>query len=256
TVCGHDVLTQGYQVRQAIGLTGQYAAVDDQLTGRDNLVMLGRLLGLSRPDARRRATSLLESFDLATVGHRAVKTYSGGMRRRLDLASSLVGRPRVLFLDEPTTGLDPRSRGELWAMVRELVADGTTVALTTQYLDEADQLADHIVLIDHGRVIAEGGPAELKMKVAGQYLAVRPADPAEVARATAILTDCVRATPRLDGGQLVVALPDRAAMPVVVRRLDDAGVCVAELSLRSATLDEVFLTLTGGSASADDRAPT
>jgi oleandomycin transport system ATP-binding protein len=177
TVCGFDVRRDPREVRSRIGLTGQYAAVDENLTGHENLLMVGRLLGMSRPDARARATELLRDFRLSDAAGRAAKTFSGGMRRRLDLAASLVGRPEVLFLDEPTTGLDPRSRNEVWDVVRERVAAGTTVLLTTQYLEEADQLADDIAVIDHGRVIATGTPAELKSKVGGQALAVRPSAP-------------------------------------------------------------------------------
>ena len=175
-VCGYDVGRQAHQVRQLIGLTGQYASVDEGLSGVNNLIMIGRLLGQSRRQARARAGELLDRFDLTEAAGRPVKTYSGGMRRRLDLAASLVGRPRVLYLDEPTTGLDPRSRSDVWDIVRTLVADGVTVLLTTQYLDEADQLAHDIVVIDHGRVIATGTPDELKDKSGGQVLEVEPAD--------------------------------------------------------------------------------
>src|SRR5487761_391220 len=178
TVCGYDVVRDAHQVRQLIGLTGQYASVDEGLSGTNNLLMIGRLLGLSRQDARARAAELLTRFELTDAAGRAAKTYSGGMRRRLDLAASLVGRPRVLFLDEPTTGLDPNSRSDVWAMIRGLVADGVTVLLTTQYLDEADQLAHDIVVIDRGKVIATGTPDELKTRAGGQVLMVAPADPA------------------------------------------------------------------------------
>src|SRR5262245_39385730 len=181
TVCGADIVRQADRVRELIGLTGQYAAVDEDLTGFENLLLIGRLLEIPKPEAKRRSQELLERFDLADAGGRSVKTYSGGMRRRLDLAASLVQRPEVLFLDEPTTGLDPRSRGEVWAMIRELVAEGTTVLLTTQYLDEADRLANEIAVVDHGRVIATGTSAELKAKIGRQTLDVRPADPADLA---------------------------------------------------------------------------
>jgi oleandomycin transport system ATP-binding protein len=170
TVLGYDVVSQAHQVRQLIGLTGQYASVDENLTGTENLVLIARLIGLPRPEARQRARELLTRFRLASAANRAVKTYSGGMRRRLDLAASLVGQPRVLFLDEPTTGLDPRSRGELWDIVRELTADGVTVLLTTQYLEEADQLASQIAVIDHGRVIAKGTSAQLKAQAGAETL--------------------------------------------------------------------------------------
>src|SRR6266498_2594344 len=179
-VGGYDVLREAHQVRQLVGLTGQYAAVDENLTGTENLLLIGRLLGLSRREARRRAGELLDDFGLSDAADRATKTYSGGMRRRLDLAASLVGRPRILFLDEPTTGLDPRARLELWTIVRGLVRSGSTVLLTTQYLDEADALADNIAVIDHGKVIATGTPDELKAKTGAQTLAVRPAEPADL----------------------------------------------------------------------------
>ncbi len=245
---GYDVVRQADQVRSLIGLTGQYAAVDEDLTGYENLVLIGRLLELPRRQARARADELLERFDLADAGRRSVKTYSGGMRRRLDLAASLIGRPEILFLDEPTTGLDPRSRGEVWQMVRELVADGATVLLTTQYLDEADRLAGEITVIDHGRVIASGSPAELKAKVGRQTLDVRPTDPADLERVTAIVAAAVGTAPSRhddDPGLLSVAVDDDEALPVVVRRLQEDGIPVTELALRLASLDEVFLALTG-----------
>jgi oleandomycin transport system ATP-binding protein len=246
-VAGFDVARQPDQVRQRIGLTGQYAAVDENLSGLENLYMIGRLLDLGHSDARRRAAELLERFDLAGAGGRAAKTYSGGMRRRLDLAASLVGRPPVLFLDEPTTGLDPRSRNGLWAVIRELVADGTTLLLTTQYLEEADQLASRIAVIDHGRVIAEGTPDGLKARVGGQILEVRPADPADLDRTGAILAALCGAGCPVDGDTRLAAVPiaDPAWLAVAVRRLDDAGIAVADLALRRPSLDEVFLSLTG-----------
>ena len=180
TVCGHDVVSHAHQVRQLTGLTGQYASVDETLTGLENLMLIGRLTGQSRPAARSRARDLLASFRLTDAADRAVKTYSGGMRRRLDLAASLVSRPRVLYLDEPTTGLDPRSRNEMWDVVRGLTATGVTVLLTTQYLEEADLLASEIAVIDHGTVIATGTPTELKARTGALTLAVRPASPADV----------------------------------------------------------------------------
>src|SRR5712672_3209047 len=186
-IFGHDVVREPAAVRELIGLTGQFAAVDEILTGRENLEMFGRLFGLSRAEARRRAEELLERFDLVDAADRPARTYSGGMRRRLDLASSLLRDPRILFLDEPTAGLDPRSRNQIWAVVRELVRDGTTVLLTTQYLEEADQLADQIAVIDHGRVIAQGTGSELKDQVGGQILEVELASPAERDRAQAVL---------------------------------------------------------------------
>jgi len=244
-VGGFDVVRQAHQVRGLIGLTGQYASVDESLTGVENLLMIGRLLGFSRRDARARANELLHDFSLSDAGDRAAKTFSGGMRRRLDLAASLVGRPRLLYLDEPTTGLDPRARLEMWEIVRTLVADGVTVLLTTQYLEEADQLADEIVVIDHGRVIAGGTPAELKSRTGTQTLAVRPVDPAELEIVVKVVADVVRTSPEIADGVVTAQVTDTVALPTVVRRLDDAEVAVAELTLRTSTLDEVFLALTG-----------
>jgi len=257
TVGGYDVVGQAHQVRQLIGLTGQYAAVDEKLTGVHNLVMIGRLLGLSRRDARSRAASLLRQFGLDDAGDRPADTYSGGMRRRLDLAASLVGRPSVLYLDEPTTGLDPRSRTELWAVIRRLVADGTTVLLTTQYLDEADNLADEISVIDHGAVIANGTPDELKARTGGQTLELKPADPADVEAAAALLgrlagTETAR---HADTGLLSVPVTDPALLATAVHRLADAGITPAELALRLPSLDEVFMTLTRGADSLDASRP-
>jgi oleandomycin transport system ATP-binding protein len=247
TVCGYDVAKNAYQVRQLIGLTGQYASVDEGLTGTNNLVMVGRLLGLDRKQSKARAKELLERFDLADAASRVVKGYSGGMRRRLDLAASLVGSPRVLYLDEPTTGLDPRSRGEVWDMIRALVADGVTVLLTTQYLEEADQLAHDITVIDHGKVIAAGTPDELKAKVGGQVLQIVPADPSRLAEVANIvrITTGLEPTADADTGRVSAPVADRAPLARIVRDLDDAGIELAEFELRRATLDEVFLTLTG-----------
>ncbi len=250
-VGGYDVVRQADRVRELIGLTGQYAAVDEELTGYENLILIGRLQELSRRDARARATELLERFALADAGRRSVKTYSGGMRRRLDLAASLVVPPSVLILDEPTTGLDPRSRGDVWQMIRRLVGDGVTVLLTTQYLDEADRLAGEIAVIDHGRLIANGTPAELKAKVGGQTLAVRPADPADLTVVAAIVEAAVGAPPVVapdDPGLLSVPVDDADALPVVVHRLQEERIAVTELALRLASLDEVFLALTGHAA--------
>lgn len=246
SVGGYDVFRQAHQVRQVIGLTGQYASVDEALTGVENLLLIGRLLGLGRAAARARARELLADFHLSDAGDRAARTYSGGMRRRLDLAASLVGRPQVLFLDEPTTGLDPRSRTELWEIVRALVAeDGVTVLLTTQYLEEADHLADEIAVVDHGLVIATGSPDVLKARTSGQVLAVRPADPADLPLLCSLLREMAGAEPDLAQGGATVPVRDRAVLPAVVRRLDEAGVEVGELALRGASLDEVFLALTG-----------
>jgi len=259
-VCGYDVERQAHQVRQLIGLTGQYASVDEGLSGVNNLMMIGRLLGESRRRARVRAATLLERFDLTDAAQRPVKTYSGGMRRRLDLAASLVGQPRVLYLDEPTTGLDPRSRTEVWAMIRELVADGVTVLLTTQYLDEADQLAHDIVVIDHGKVIATGTPDELKTRTGGQVLEVLPADRARLDQTAALVANRTGTLPAVDAESGMVRVPVTAAavLPVIVRDLDEAGVDLAEFTLRKASLDEVFLALTGDRGQdepADDHDP-
>jgi len=247
SVGGFDVVREPAQVRGLIGLTGQYAAVDELLSGQDNLFMLGRLLGLSPSSARARAAELLEAFDLSDAATKYVKAYSGGMRRRLDLAASLVGRPKFLYLDEPTTGLDPRSRLELWVIIRKLVAEGTTVLLTTQNLEEADRLADEIVVIDHGRVIAAGTPQQLKTRIAGQVLLARPADPADLAATEKILASFAGAgeSPHNDGQLVTVSIADRSALGQVVRRLDDEGIAVDDLSLRRPSLDEVFLAITG-----------
>jgi len=252
-VGGYDVVTDAHRVRQLIGLTGQYASVDDGLTGTNNLVMIGRLLGLSRAQARARAAELLSRFDLTEAASRPVKTYSGGMRRRIDLAASLVGHPQVLFLDEPTTGLDPQARSDVWDMIRVLVGDGVTVLLTTQYLDEADQLADGIVVIDHGRVIATGTPDELKAKVGGQVLEVVPADLDRIADVVAILASSTGDEPVTGPGarQVTAQVPSAALLPSIVRQLDENGIELAEFSLRKSSLDEVFLTLTGHRAEED-----
>jgi oleandomycin transport system ATP-binding protein len=239
-------------VRTLIGLTGQYAGVDEALTGVENLVLIARLLGLSRAAARARAAALLEQFGLSDAGGRAARTYSGGMRRRLDLAVSLVGRPRILFLDEPTTGLDPVSRNELWGMVRTLTDDGVTVLLTTQYLEEADQLADDIVVIDRGAVVATGTPDDLKARAGAAVLQMRPTAPEQVPIVTRVGGELAGAVPTVEQGTVSVPAGDETLMPAVVRRLDDVGVRLAELTLRRATLDEVFLALTGHRAVTED----
>jgi oleandomycin transport system ATP-binding protein len=244
-VGGYDVVRNAHQVRQLIGLTGQYAAVDEALTGTENLQLIGRLLGMPRQDTKQRARELLARFGLADAAGRAAKTYSGGMRRRLDLAASLVGRPQLLFLDEPTTGLDPRSRLDLWSMVRGLVADGVTVLLTTQYLEEADKLADEIVVIDGGRVIATGTPEELKARTGARFLAVRPADHADLPIVISVVGDLTGVTPEVEGQLVTAPVTDPALLPAAVRRLDDAGVVITELTLRNSSLNEVFLSLTG-----------
>ena len=245
TVCGHDVVRHAHQVRQLTGLTGQYASVDETLTGAENLQLIGRLTGQSRAAARGRARDLLAAFRLEDAADRAVKTYSGGMRRRLDLAASLVSRPRVLYLDEPTTGLDPRSRNEMWEVVRGLTATGVTVLLTTQYLEEADLLASEIAVIDHGTVIATGTPEELKARTGALTLAVRPARAADLPAVRAVTAGFTRTEPEIRGSTVTMPVTGEDVMPAVVRQLDDAGIAVAELTLRGSTLDEVFLSLTG-----------
>jgi ABC-2 type transport system ATP-binding protein len=246
-VAGLDVVREAAQLRQSIGLAGQYAAVDELLTGEENLTMVGRLYGMPRADARQRSTELLGEFDLLDAAERPAKTYSGGMRRRLDLAAALVARPPVLFLDEPTTGLDPRSRLSLWETIERLVSGGTTVLLTTQYLDEADRLADEIAVIDRGRVIAEGTPNELKDRVGGERLEVVLTDVSMTDRAGAALADlCGDEPPAIDGPIVRVSVRPRSGLIVdAVRRLDRAGVDVDDITLRRPTLDDVFLALTG-----------
>jgi ABC-2 type transport system ATP-binding protein len=247
-VAGFDVVRQPAAVRQVIGLAGQFAAVDEHLTGRENLLMVGRLHHLSRADAQRRAAELLEVFELPQAADRTARTWSGGMRRRLDLAVSLVGRPQVLFLDEPSSGLDPRGRHQLWQTIRQLVDDGATVLLTTQYLEEADRLAGQIVVIDAGRIIAHGTPDELKAQVGGDPLQLRLAIPASAGRAAAIVADLGSGVPQVDARSGEVTLPSTrgfAVLPEVVRRLDAAGLGLSDLALRRPTLDDVFLALTG-----------
>jgi oleandomycin transport system ATP-binding protein len=246
-VCGYDVVDEAVQVRQLLALTGQYASVDEELTGTENLVMICRLLGLSRPASKAKAKQTLERFDLTEAGGRAVKTYSGGMRRRLDLGASLLGDPDVVFLDEPTTGLDPRARSQMWDTVRGVVNGGATVLLTTQYLEEADELADQIAVIDHGEVVAYGTPSDLKARTGSQTLVVRATDLAMTHRVAAAVAEVAGVTPEVNSGTGLVSAPvgDPAMLPAVVRRLDDEGIVPAELALRLPSLDEVFFTLTG-----------
>jgi oleandomycin transport system ATP-binding protein len=247
TVGGYDVVKDPVRVRGMIGLTGQYASVDEDLSGLENLMLIGRLLDLSRQNARARANELLEQFELTDAATRSVKTYSGGMRRRIDLAASLVGRPHVLYLDEPTTGLDPHARNEVWGVVRRLVADGSTVLLTTQYLEEADQLADRITVFDHGLVVADGRSDELKRRVGGQTLQVRPTLITDLDAVERILAELTGFEPTRDNdtGLLTVPTSDPLLLSTLVRRLDDAGITADELALRLPSLDEVFLALTG-----------
>jgi ABC-2 type transport system ATP-binding protein len=248
TVAGVNLLTDPEAVRRKIGLSGQYAAVDEYLTGFENLEMVGRLYRLGKAEARRRAAELLDRFSLADAGNRPVKTYSGGMRRRLDLAGALIAEPPVLFLDEPTTGLDPHSRNELWDVIRELVRGGTTLLLTTQYLEEADRLADDILVIDHGRAIAQGSADQLKSRVGGERIELVAETPADLARAESVLgalgvgglqteAQARRITAPVTGGA--------EALESALQRLRAAGVSIVEIGLRRPTLDDVFLALTG-----------
>lgn len=247
TVLGHDVVQDATAVRGKVSLTGQYASIDEELTGHENLVLVGRLLGFSWRSAGKRADKLLASFGLTEAARRQVRTYSGGMKRRLDVAASLVVTPEVIFLDEPTTGLDPRSRNQVWAIIRAIAAEGTTVLLTTQYLDEADRLADRLAVIDDGRVIAEGTSRELKAAVGASTLHVRLHDPEQQAEAKTILTDLL-GVEILDGDDrdtLSASVADDENAAAVLSALAGAGVRVAEFSLGQASLDEVFLALTG-----------
>ncbi|GAA1280248.1 daunorubicin resistance protein DrrA family ABC transporter ATP-binding protein [Pseudonocardia aurantiaca] len=250
-VAGHDVAREPARVRRNIGLTGQQATVDDILTGRENLIMWGRLFHLSPRAAARRADELLEQFGLTEAANRRAKLYSGGMRRRLDIASSLVLAPRVFFLDEPTTGLDPRNRGEVWNALRGLVAGGTTVLLTTQYLDEADQLADQIVVLDGGRKVAEGSPSQLKSEIGGDRIDVTLRNAADLPAAAALLARVTGAEAEVDEPMRRVSAPVRdrvAALTGVVVALDGHGLVAEDIGVRRPTLDEVFLRLTGHSA--------
>ncbi|GAA2931430.1 ATP-binding cassette domain-containing protein [Streptomyces enissocaesilis] len=253
-VAGYDVVRQPVAVRGRIGLTGQYASVDEDLTGFENLVLIGRLLEMPKGQARARAAELLERFSLTEAGGRPVKTYSGGMRRRVDLASSLVGRPEVLFLDEPTTGLDPRSRNQVWDIVQGLAREGVSILLTTQYLEEADRLADRITVIDHGRVVAEGRPDELKKRTGGQTLQVRPADRRDVPEVMSVLRQLTEASlsGNEDTGLITAQVDDPVLVSAVVRRLDELGIALDELALRLPSLDDVFLALTGKPAEQAD----
>ncbi|MHA7957620.1 ATP-binding cassette domain-containing protein [Streptomyces sp. L500] len=253
-VAGYDVLTQPRQLRRVIGLTGQYASVDEKLSGVENLYMIGRLLDLSRKDARRRAEEMLERFSLTEAAKRPAMQYSGGMRRRLDLAASMIGQPSVLYLDEPTTGLDPRTRNEVWTEVQRMVAEGATVLLTTQYMEEAEQLADELTVVDRGRVIAGGRIDELKAKVGGRTLQIRPADRAELARmAEAVelagLAGIAGATADEAEGVVNVPIVSDEQLTAVVGLLGERGFAISGISTHLPSLDEVFLAVTGKKAS-------
>jgi len=253
-VLGHDVVTEADAVRGLVSLTGQLASVDEDLTGRENLIMMARLLGYARRPAKERADELLDAFGIADAGGRQVKHYSGGMRRRLDIAASIVVTPRLMFLDEPTTGLDPRSRNQVWEIIRALIGEGTTVLLCTQYLDEADQLADRIAVIDHGRVIAEGTPSQLKASVGQGALHVRLLDPEQRPAAELVLSRTLDALVHLesDPAALSVAAADAERASEAVAALFEEGIEVGNFSLGQPTLDEVFLALTGQPAPTEE----
>jgi ABC-2 type transport system ATP-binding protein len=251
TVGGLDVVRDAQQIRQIIGLSGQYAAVDENLTGRENLQLFGRLYQLTWAEAGRRAGDLLEQFGIADAADRVVKTYSGGMRRRLDLGAALIGQPRILFLDEPTTGLDPRGRLGMWDVIRGLVREGTTLLLTTQYLEEADELAHTIAVVDHGKIIARGTADELKAKVGGERIEVVVHERAELARAIELLVRATEGEHNVDEHVRRVTVPARGgarSLVQIVRELDEAKIAIDDIALRRPTLDDVFLTLTGHAA--------
>jgi ABC-2 type transport system ATP-binding protein len=248
SVLGHDVVRDAPAVRQKVSLTGQYASVDEDLTGLENLVLVSRLLGMSWSESKRRATELLDTFGLLEAAGRQVRTYSGGMRRRLDIAASLVVRPEILFLDEPTTGLDPRSRNDVWELVRRIAAEGTTVLLTTQYLEEADRLADRLAVIDHGRVIAEGTSRELKASIGGNALHVHLGQEEQRGEALRLITSLLGDGALLPAGEaamLSIKVPDAPAAAAVLAALAQAKIALADFSLGEPSLDDVFFALTG-----------
>ncbi len=253
-VAGYDVVADARELRSMIGLAGQYAAVDELLTGRENLELVGLWYHLNKHEYRRRAQEVLERFDLIDAGDRLVKTYSGGMRRRLDIGASLIARPAVLFLDEPTTGLDPRTRNDVWAFIEELVAGGTTVLLTTQYMDEAEHLADQIVVIDTGKVIAHGTAAQLKAKLGGAMLEARVSDPRDLDRAARLLADVAHTEPRVDCDQRLISIPTPGGTRLLLaaaRRFEEERIALDDLGIRRPSLDDVFLSLTGAPATTD-----
>ncbi|WP_155055067.1 ATP-binding cassette domain-containing protein [Streptomyces blattellae] len=262
SVAGYDVVRQPRQTRRVIGLTGQYASVDEKLSGWENLYMIGRLLDLPRKEARSRADALLERFSLTEAAKRPANTYSGGMRRRLDLAASMIGRPEVLFLDEPTTGLDPHTRNEVWDEVKAMVGDGVTVLLTTQYMEEAEQLASELTVVDHGKVIAGGAIDELKAKVGGRTLRVRPTDPLQLRPLADILdkqgiTGLAATTVDSESGTVLVPILSDEQLTAVVGTVTARGITLSSISTELPSLDEVFLSLTGHRASApQDAVPT
>ncbi len=250
-VAGYDVVADAAPLRSMIGLAGQYAAVDELLTGRENLELVGLWYHLDKREYRRRAQDVLERFDLTDAADRQVKTYSGGMRRRLDIGASLIARPAVLFLDEPTTGLDPRTRNDVWRFIEELVGDGTTVLLTTQYMEEAEHLAHQIVVIDMGSVIAHGTAAELKAQLGGAMLEARVADLADLDRAAAVLADVGQSRPRIDADQRLVSIPTPGGTTLLLaagRRFEEERIALDDLGIRRPSLDDVFLSLTGAPA--------
>ena len=250
SVLGHDVVHQAAAVRQKVSLTGQYASVDEDLTGHENMILVGRLIGLSWRQARERATELLEAFGLAEASRRQVRTYSGGMRRRIDIAASLVATPDVLFLDEPTSGLDPRSRNQVWDIVRAIAAEGTTVLLTTQYLEEADRLAERLAVIDKGRLIAEGTSRELKASVGGSAIHVRLRRPEQQTEAKGLIMSTLGngILPTADVAMVSARIADAGQAAEILTALGQKGIAVAEFSLGTPTLDDVFFALTGHAA--------
>jgi ABC-2 type transport system ATP-binding protein len=247
TVLGLDVVRDAARVRQKVSLTGQYASVDEDLTGHENLVLVSRLLGMSWADARNRATELLAAFALSEAANRQVRTFSGGMRRRIDIAASLVTRPELLFLDEPTTGLDPRSRNQVWDLIRQIASDGTTVLLTTQYLEEADRLAERLAVIDHGRVIAEGTSHELKSSIGGSALRFQLAQPEQRERAQALVLQLIAdgVLPNTDPTAISVKVPDASVAAQVLSALSQAKIELTDFSLGTPSLDDVFFAVTG-----------